>query len=532
MKKFISLVLAAAMLFSFAACDTDTPDNPVKPDETVSNTVSTDKAGNKKEDAVIPFDLYLGNYSLSEWDDVNYVTLSTVDVGTLILSDEAVEKYPNLSNTVEQRNEDIKAYADEEFTFLTECAKEDIANGRDTENFGGYTYTTEYYIQRADNVVLSARYDWDTFSGGMHPNYGTNGLNFDPATGEELTLSDVVTDVPAVISLVVEKVKAENSGEYFDSLEETLSEYAEKNFAWTVNYQSITFYFSPYEIASYAAGLITATVYFDEHPELFNAEYTKAPQSYAYAIPEWNDIEVDLDEKDGKTDTLSYGMHESEEGFVDKIMINLNGNEFTFDDVEVFANNAYLVFANGRQYIYFETYGFNDYTQLMIFEVDKSTVRLKDFVANKGFGYVYIYGEGEYNVTTAKAVFNNPESFVLNTRFDFLGTYRGIKTYSIDRKTGLPVTADKAYAVEMYNDFVLTSKTELSVTVLPGEKEEVMPSGTNFRIIRTDGETYVDTVLDDGRECRIYAELDENEYQHYVDGKNEYDVFEEIMYAG
>lgn len=84
----------------------------------------------------------------------------------------------------------------------------------------------------------------------------------------------------------------------------------------------------------------------------------------------------------------------------------------------------------------------------------------------------------------------------------------------------------------MNDDFVLTCKTELSVEMLSDKKEKVMPSGTNFRIIRTDGETYVDTVLEDGRECRIYAEFDKNEYQLYIDGMPENDVFEEIMYAG
>lgn len=530
MKIIVSLLLVFAVLFGFSACGDDTPDSPVSPDGTTANNISTDKTDNKKEDAYTPFDLYCGSYCQSEWDDVNYVTLATVDVATLVLSDEAVDKYPYLSNTVEQHNADTKEYADEEFDSLVELAEDDVAyNG--TEYFGGYTYTSEYYVQRADNAVLSVRYDWDTFSGGMHPDYGTNGLNFDPATGKVLTLSDVVTDVPGLISLVKEKLNAEyTSATFFDSLDATLSEYSEADFAWTINYQSITFYFSPYQIAPYAAGLITATVYFDEQPELFKAEYTKAQQAYAYAVPMWSDVDFDLDEKDGKADTLSYGMYKNEEGYADKIQIKINGKEFTFADLEAFSGKAYLAFADGKNYLYFEAYGNNDYEQLMIFEVEKSSVNLKETLTNSGFGYIYIYGDD--GVSTADKVFNNPYSFILDSRMDFLGTYRGLKSYSIDSKTGLPVTQDKAYIVEMNDDFVLTCKTELSVEMLSDKKEKVMPSGTNFRIIRTDDETYVDTVLEDGRECRIYAEFDKNEYQLYIDGMPENDVFEEIMYAG
>ena len=63
-------------------------------------------------------------------------------------------------------------------------------------------------------------------------------------------------------------------------------------------------------------------------------------------------------------------------------------------------------------------------------------------------------------------------------------------------------------------------------------KSELIKAGSEFTLLRTDGKTFVDAKLGDGRECRIYAEFDKNEYQLYIDGMPENDVFEEIMYAG
>ena len=91
-----------------------------------------------------------------------------------------------------------------------------------------------------------------------------------------------------------------------ESLPEMLADYELENYSWTLNYQGLTFYFSPYEIASYAAGLLTVTIWFDEAPELFREEYIEAPeQGYSVAMPLASAVEFDLNEADGKRDEIS-----------------------------------------------------------------------------------------------------------------------------------------------------------------------------------------------------------------------------------
>ena len=43
--------------------------------------------------------------------------------------------------------------------------------------------------------------------------------------------------------------------------------------SWTLGEESLTIWFSPYEIAPYAAGLLHAEIRFDEAPEIFTGNY-------------------------------------------------------------------------------------------------------------------------------------------------------------------------------------------------------------------------------------------------------------------
>lgn len=55
------------------------------------------------------------------------------------------------------------------------------------------------------------------------------------------------------------------------------------------------------------------------------------------------------------------------------------------------------------------------------------------------------------------------------------------------------------------NPITLVSTRDLDVTVLESgsEKQETMPAGTSFVITATDGESFAETKLKDGRICRI-----------------------------
>ena len=62
--------------------------------------------------------------------------------------------------------------------------------------------------------------------------------------------------------------------------------------------------------------------------------------------------------------------------------------------------------------------------------------------------------------------------------------------------------------------------------------QKLIKAGSEFTLLRTDGKTFVDAKLGDGRECRIYVERNSTDYQLCINGTPEYELFEEIYYAG
>jgi len=64
------------------------------------------------------------------------------------------------------------------------------------------------------------------------------------------------------------------------------------------------------------------------------------------------------------------------------------------------------------------------------------------------------------------------------------------------------------------------------------EKPETIPSGSSFTITGTDGMSFVEAELDDGRTCRIPVRKGDGEWEWKINGVSEYDCFEQIPYAG
>ena len=76
----------------------------------------------------------------------------------------------------------------------------------------------------------------------------------------------------------------------------------------------------------------------------------------------------------------------------------------------------------------------------------------------------------------------------------------------------------------------IVSAIDLEVIMLPEKKTEVLPAGTNFYYLRTDGESYAELELEDGRECRI--EIVQRDWEPCINGIPEWDCFLDLMYAG
>lgn len=528
MKKIVAILLAFSLIFCFTSCAKEKTENPDTETTASAENVSNNNAadGNNSVELLSVYSKH--EYSSREGEGSGFI-LSEVNYETLYLSDEDEQRYPSLAKAIGSMNkeetaryeecaDELAVMCDERFEFTADTDDEPIP----------YTAYLDYFICRADNVVLSLRVDTDVYSGTAYPNYCAEGYNYDTATGKKLVITDVMNDISSLPSILSEKIMSNEKykDEVYGNPEEVISEYTVEDYLWTVGYNGVTFYLNPFEVAPYSAGVITATVYFDEYPELFNKKYTVAPEAYATGLPDGRNVEFDLNPADGKRDTINVGLSDYEDELYEDITVALNGSEFTVEDVFALSAEFYLVNSKCKYYVYLVTHSFNDYTDILVYDLNGGKIKECGIVGRTDFGK--IVGDDYYS----KYIFNNPSEFVLETTFDVLSTYSAAKTYTVNSETGMPESTDEFYTVDKSFPHVLTSKEAFNVKILPDMKTELVKVGSEFTLLRTDGETYVDAKLGDGRECRINVERDEESYQLLIGGKSENDVFENVYYAG
>ena len=496
----------------------------------------------KKRNKVTSLQLQLGKQYFEEWMEndseiYGYTTLCNGSWQNLVLADESAERYPELAEKLHERNVELNNHYQEIKADLRTSAEEIYEFQK--EYFYPLSSNNSYSVQRADNYILSIREDADEYWGGAHPMYGAYGINYDVNTGEILKITDVLTSIEKLPAILSEKVIQQYADEYetFELLEETLESYSAEDYNWTMGYQGITFYFPPYEIASYAMGLIEINLWFDEMPELFEKKYRKVPENgYCMALPLDYGVEIDLDNQDGKKNRLLVSdYYETEE----EIEYGISRLSIMYDDYSYFETECYgyeikpylvCVGDSGREkyYLYAETVAENDYKTISVYDLNDGEITLSGRVSGTGFASYWEENEGEYGIYY-DYVFNNPQEFQLGTRMDILGTWNGIRTYVVNEDTGLP-EATKEYYVLPDNSPSMKSVIPLEVMMLPWGKKEELPAGTDFYPIRTDGETYVDMRLDNGKECRIYVEYEG--WDMKINGIDQWECFETLWYAG
>ena len=223
-------------------------------------------------------------------DDFGFITISTSDellqeldgesvvaeVGwqNVTLSEEDAEKYPELNKRFEEMNAENADYAQSTLEEFLEMAEE-----FPVELNAWYYYSNKKAnLQRADKYIVSIISDYADYTGGAHGYYSNLGINISPETGKDVSLEEVIRDREAFDKLVYDSLLEQEIYEILEENRQSFYEtYTEQGYNWSIDYEKLTVYFNPYELASYAAGILTVEVEFEEHPELFFEEYTKAP---------------------------------------------------------------------------------------------------------------------------------------------------------------------------------------------------------------------------------------------------------------
>lgn len=214
-----------------------------------------------------------------------------------------------------------------------------------------YFYHILYHPTRIDNDVLSLSGVQSSYSGGVHGNSFAVAANYDMMTGDVLTWGSIMHEDATkddFIQIILEKLKEREDEDFlFDDYEESVNrrfmvdENLYEDFYFTTT--GLCFYFSSYEIAPYASGMITVEIPYEELPGLIYDGYFPAEreqiQGNICTAPMHS---IDLEQFENMVEVK---LSESEdaiviypEGTVEDIRITVNGDGQSVPSYTVFAS--------------------------------------------------------------------------------------------------------------------------------------------------------------------------------------------------
>lgn len=392
---------------------------------------------------------------------------------TLSADEKYLDAYPNLSDILERYNAGVKEDCESNY-------KRQVSESREINSYTdiGYTVTLSYesdsYIMRADNKYLSIARDVSTYDGGAHGMYYVGGYTYDMATGNELVLSDIVLDPKALKQPIIDGLNAKYEEDTFWGLEDTLESYfidAEAVLSWSLGYEGITFYFSPYELAAYAAGWFNVTVPFDKYPTLFNSAFTKTPKNYV--VPFINGSLCGCDH-DGDISNLVASLDEF--------------NYYTWD--------TYLYHAPKQDYILICTSMNNGFGNIDVYTVDTEAIC-----------YMYSIDGVSTKCKTYATTLSNPKEINLIGHSDLIKPMAVLMPYSFLDNGYLVPLSDSEY------DYVPGQELKL----LKDMNE--LKKGTTLKPVKTDMCASIEAVNQAGETCKF--QITQRNFWQSLDGLKE-----------
>lgn len=536
MKRLLSVFLIFALLFTLTACageeistppveenktQTTPPVDPVPEDPTEE---TPEKA--PAEENILPtasaLQLERGKHHRQLYHQAADKTLCEVTWESLQLSAESAERYPKLA--AELRRENNRTF--EEHVLRMDDLSELAYEGLDElgSDFNGYTVTTRCYIHRADEKVLSIRVYEDEYMGGAHPNYGVRTLNFDTATGAALELSDIIADLDRLVYTLADKLESKYPFIETDGLTEQLQAYNPGDYTWTLDGRGITFWFSPYEIAPYAAGLMSVTITFAEWPSFFfMPEYT-AEADYVTELVLYEEKEVDFDPKADGIDQICVVAYADVTGILDPYLVVNGEDEYPLSDCHAYTIRPSLVCEGGQYFLFVEGVAESDVATLYVYRLEAGVPILTDTVEG---GAVSLWGKGpDKEKLWFDRMLTDPTCIELESTVQLLGTWSGRKTYTFDPDAGVYRAAGEVYEITAEDPI----HTALEIEVTVDGKTEKLPADTALWLVRTDGETYAELETEEGRLCRI--DFIHEDHRPLIGGIPEWECFSDLRYAG
>lgn len=280
MKKLLIMLLALSMLLSLCACteggsETTTQSTTQAPEPTTEETLSVSS----------PEQLPMAAISLpavtesTEAEDGTALFRYTYQSMSLVLPDQEVADAIIIDYLSRLDTAALAAQS------LAQSAKSSYTGSSWTPYFNDVLYSPT----RIDHNVLSLYGENVSWSGASHPTRTCITANYDMVTGDRLTLGSILYDataLEALCDLVVQQLDAiaeekNLTSKYGLTVKNLLTADESHYEAWYFTGTGLTFCFSPYELAPYASGVITAEVPYDKLTGVIDDAYFPVEQDAA-----------------------------------------------------------------------------------------------------------------------------------------------------------------------------------------------------------------------------------------------------------
>ena len=480
---------------------------------------------------------------------------------------ETRENYPELAAALDRFRENAVSIAREGFEERESMLSEIMEDGGGNYELYGDMRTL---IRRADAQAVSVVNAWTEYAGGVHESYGYAVSNFDTSTGAEITLESLLTPEGAIT--LNSRLEEELDAVYPDLAPGYMvADYLTDDYTFSLEPDGVTFWFNPYEIASFADGLLTVKLYFDRDADILNDTYKGADESwfvelgdsvpYRYAAsdgsfhtaeawavrnpeyPDWFDgfgLEFD-----GPTDSDRWIGRPSELPLEETLRAS-EGRNIVLNNTGFFSFEVYYAHIPAGDYAVINLSMEDDSREIIVYRADGTLVQTMDMTGPGYFTYPEPPEDADEidweNYDSYRLTLTNPENTPLNTRSDLFGTWNPGGNYRLTGN-GFQLQGELLYG----SGFTLTLKQDLTVTrqepdewTLATDTQITIPAGTQVDTVAVNPEQTAayfrvpnpSPLTGDDKEFIFALSYDNDEWPRTVNGVDENELFDGLMYAG
>lgn len=283
MKRILSFLLCISLLAGLSACGPTS-----QPTEPSSEAIATQAA---TTETTVPIEITVPVVNQPE----SIISISmpvveetvTVEDGTLLFT----HTFQNVSLDLEDEEiaEQVQETLQDRIDSLSSLAESvKISAQADypgSSYWSAYSCSVIYNPMRIDAKILSLFGSQASYKGGAHPSHIAVSATFDLSTGKVLSLKNVLSEEvtgEAFAELAIEALSALDISLYSDYASTVQSRFSsgfDETEGWYLSANGLCLFFSPYDIAPYSAGIVTAEIPYEMLEGVLKEEYLPSDKS-------------------------------------------------------------------------------------------------------------------------------------------------------------------------------------------------------------------------------------------------------------